>query len=338
MKEYKFEKKDVLWCQLENWYPIFKRFCPKTEFFQLDKNALNYLKSDGSIILPEEEAVPVPQPDIFGQIDSDDAFSDWSTDEEAEPVPHINPVPDLCRKIRRVIGERARKAVVPKLNWSCPSDALHFSPDASLKCMSPNEVFLLLKSSDKINHDLTYPFENCHDSDSTDESPVYTVALQEFAKLAPSREFRCFIRNKQPIAICSRSTTFSDDEEDFFDEVYEALLEFLDLQIIPKVELSSFVVDVYKKEAEGFLIFGFSPFGLPTWSMYFSWKELYDEDFGVEEPVYRFNEGEQVIGLSQDNRVPLDAIHISQGLDSQKLVDYMKLVKEGNLDGEGLQF
>ena len=53
--------------------------------------------------------------------------------------------------------------------------------------------------------------------------------------------------------------------------------------------------------------------------------------------MYRFNEGEQVIGLSQDNRVPLDAIHISQGLDSQKLVDYMKLVKEGNLDGEGLQ-
>jgi hypothetical protein len=138
------------------------------------------LKSDGSIILPEEEAVPVPQPDIFGQIDSDDAFSDWSTDEEAETVPHINPVPDLCRKIRRVIGERARKAVVPKLNWSCPSDALHFSPDASLKCMSPNEVFLLLKSSDKINHDLTYPFENCHDNSSESEkseSSVYTLAL-----------------------------------------------------------------------------------------------------------------------------------------------------------------
>jgi len=37
MEKYKFEKKDVLWCQLENWYPIFKRFCPKTEFFQLDK-------------------------------------------------------------------------------------------------------------------------------------------------------------------------------------------------------------------------------------------------------------------------------------------------------------
>ncbi|CAG5111819.1 Oidioi.mRNA.OKI2018_I69.chr2.g6091.t1.cds [Oikopleura dioica] len=134
MEKYEFGSKDVLWCQIENWYPIFKRFCPKTEFFPLDKSALNYLKSNDSIVLPEEEPEPAgPQPDIFGQIDSDDAFSDWSTDEEAESVPHVNPVPDLCRKIRRVIGERARKAVVPKLNWSCPSDALHFSPDQSLK-------------------------------------------------------------------------------------------------------------------------------------------------------------------------------------------------------------
>ena len=200
----------------------------------------------------------------------------------------MNPVPDLCRKIRRVIGERARKAVVPKLNWSCPSDALHFSPDQSLKCMSPNEVFLLLKSSDKINHDLTYPFENCHDS-ADSQSPTYTLALQEFAKLAPSREFRCFIREKKAVAICSRSTTFSDDEEDFFDEVYEELLEFLDLQIIPKVELSSFVVDVYKKEASGFLIFGFSPFGLPTWSMYFSWKVPVRSVFQVTSDKHAFS-------------------------------------------------
>jgi hypothetical protein len=43
MEKYKFEKKDVLWCQLENWYPIFKRFCPKTEFFQLDKVEISKL-------------------------------------------------------------------------------------------------------------------------------------------------------------------------------------------------------------------------------------------------------------------------------------------------------
>ena len=29
------------------------------------------------------------------------------------------------------------------------------------RCMTVNDVFLLLKSSDKINHDLTCPFEHC---------------------------------------------------------------------------------------------------------------------------------------------------------------------------------
>jgi hypothetical protein len=43
MEKYKFGKKDVLWCQLENWYPIFKRFCPKTEFLQLDKVEISKL-------------------------------------------------------------------------------------------------------------------------------------------------------------------------------------------------------------------------------------------------------------------------------------------------------
>ena len=51
MEKYEFGRKDVLWCQIENWYPIFKRFCPKTEFFPLDKVILWLLELFADLIL-----------------------------------------------------------------------------------------------------------------------------------------------------------------------------------------------------------------------------------------------------------------------------------------------
>ena len=46
----------------------------------------------------------------------------------------------------------------------------------------------------------------------------------------------------------------------------------------------------------------------------------------------------RVIPLPKDNRIPQDVLHISQGLDAQKLVDYAQLVQSGKLDGESLQW
>ena len=65
-----------------------------------------------------------------------------------------------------------KKQCVPKLNWSCPSDAVWQIPDNTLRVATVNELFLLVKSSDKINHDLTYPFENCVDCEETDVEEV----------------------------------------------------------------------------------------------------------------------------------------------------------------------
>ncbi|GIL92024.1 hypothetical protein Vretifemale_19517 [Volvox reticuliferus] len=45
--------------------------------------------------------------------------------------------------------------VVPKLNWSCPSDALWVSSSGSLACRNADQVVLLLKSSDRVVHDVT---------------------------------------------------------------------------------------------------------------------------------------------------------------------------------------
>jgi len=48
-------------------------------------------------------------------------------------------------------------AVFPKLNWSSPKDATWISTTGTLKCETVSEIFLLLKSSDYITHDLSQP-------------------------------------------------------------------------------------------------------------------------------------------------------------------------------------
>ena len=41
-----------------------------------------------------------------------------------------------------------------KLNWSAPRDATWISLGNSLKCTTPAQVYLLLKSSEFVQHDL----------------------------------------------------------------------------------------------------------------------------------------------------------------------------------------
>lgn len=52
--------------------------------------------------------------------------------------------------------------VFPKLNWSAPRDATWINAGENLKCMSPGEVIMLIKSSDFAIHDLCHAFDCCH--------------------------------------------------------------------------------------------------------------------------------------------------------------------------------
>ena len=124
--------------------------------------------------------------------------------------------------------------------------------------MTVNDIFLLLKSSDKINHDLTYPFEYCEDTTDDDtEGVTITLALQRFAKLKPISEFRCFVRDGMFIAFCSRDTAFHQNLPDKMDDLQPKIERFIEEEVIPNFELKSFVVDVYWKLDGTFYIFDF---------------------------------------------------------------------------------
>lgn len=95
----------------------------------------------------------------------------------------------------------------PKLNWSSPRDASWIATTNTLKCHNPADIFLLLKSSDFIAHDLAHAYEDCSDAAPEgcpkDEAGVQRrpktvqLILRKWFDLAPSMEFRCFVRDNE---------------------------------------------------------------------------------------------------------------------------------------------
>ena len=81
-----------------------------------------------------------------------------------------------------------------------PQDASWLLPPSSpLKCISPADVYLLLKSSDFIIHDLNPEtvFEGCHlDGGASSSLPPYDLELilRKWYPVDRSRELRCFVR------------------------------------------------------------------------------------------------------------------------------------------------
>lgn len=73
-----------------------------------------------------------------------------------------------------------------------------------LKCMSPADVYLVLKSSDFVQHDLSadHVFEGCETASSAQGSTSPTLnyelelVLRKWYPVDQSRELRCFVRQE----------------------------------------------------------------------------------------------------------------------------------------------
>lgn len=65
-----------------------------------------------------------------------------------------------------------------------------------LKCTSAEDVYLLLKSSDFIAHDLDHAYDDCEDvtEESSKTAPSYHLVLKKYFSMPKSHEFRCFVR------------------------------------------------------------------------------------------------------------------------------------------------
>lgn len=167
---------DILACQFTKWYPILKEKSIKSLTLELPDSFIEYLGEDG-IVLP---------------------VSGNNSIEIEDRSPNLKSFRSLENSIKSSIDTLGGEVFI-KLNWSAPIDALWMNC-GSAKCRNLEEVFLLLKSSDRIMFDIDRMFEKCIDI-STAPKINYHLVIRKWANLNPAMEFRLFVYNKNLVGI-----------------------------------------------------------------------------------------------------------------------------------------
>ncbi|KAI8970149.1 cell division cycle 123 [Mycotypha africana] len=307
--------KDVENCAFSNWYPKFKSHTFKSRIYNLSNEFVEYLNAGDGIYLVEDGQ---PKAANIEEIDSDTEETVFSESEHSQKTPNF---PEVEQFIRETIVEY-EGAVFPKLNWTSPRDAAWISATQSLKCTSPFDVFLLLKSSDFIYHDLNHAYEHCVDKDEHEEhQQQFTLVLRKWYDLQPSMEFRCFVKNREIIGITQRDTYFYPFLLDMKQDIEQLIYQFFEDTIREEFECNHYTFDIYveRKKDKVYLV-DFNPFSPATDSLLYHWNELMTFDIEKETPDIRIIESQaESDSLACNapkfatNMIPKDVIDLSSG-------------------------
>lgn len=139
-------------CAISSWYPSLRHVSIKTTLLPLNDEVVRYLLADGCFV-PADADCDADTPSGSEAADGEWSDGGWSDDgEDCDAA--ASRFPELEAAIAAAIRKHGG-SVFPKLNWSAPKDAA-WVLGGSLKCTSPRDVLLLLKSSDHISHDLCH--------------------------------------------------------------------------------------------------------------------------------------------------------------------------------------
>lgn len=185
---------------------------------------------------------------------------------------------DVHQKIQDAIAELGG-SVVPKLNWSSPKDALHMALSKNcMECKSANDIYLLLKSSIFITHDLEHAFDDCVDlprTSLTTNDIQYVLVLRPFFKINTAFEFRCFVRDRTLIGISQRDLKYVGYTEELMNDLQRRIQEFFDAKLKITFPDPNFVFDIYLPEPHNRIrLIDINPWAPRTDPLLFSWLEL----------------------------------------------------------------
>ncbi|KAJ2935149.1 hypothetical protein H1R20_g1941, partial [Candolleomyces eurysporus] len=339
----------ILSFQFSSWYPTFSDVSIKSTIVRpLSGEFREYLESESVFVPAGSENGPAES-----TLSDDEGEGNDDSDEEGGPSYAF---PDLDAKIRECINEYG--AVFPKLNFTSPRDASWILPPSSpLKCTSPADVYLLLKSSDFVNHDVNLDsvFEGCSklpavqdgtgtgvvgDNDSgTNGWPPYELelVLRKWYPVHPSREFRCFVRGGKLIGITQRDTNHYDflNEVSTQEKIVNSITSFWGDKIKPRRQgQSDYIFDfLLTRDLTRGHILDFNPYAPRTDSLLFSYEEL--RDLAAAAPPDRVPEFRYIDSPShpaasrnaptnQHNMVPYEAIELSSGKDIEEFAELWK--------------
>ncbi|KAI4138271.1 MAG: hypothetical protein LQ340_008062, partial [Diploschistes diacapsis] len=256
-------KSHILHCSVHHWYPIYRKLTPKTRLIPLPSAFTAYLRADGILLPPEPSTTPF-QPSTEQAIDSGFSEGEGDDDDAADDVesdPSQN-WPQVHAAIKAAIADLGG-TVHPKLNWSAPKDATWIAANNSMECTTANDVYLLLKSSDFVAHDLEQAFDDCSpDPQSRDTStptqaetarrgqhgveiPYHLALRKTVPALITSMEFRCFVRARRLVAVCQRDLNHYDFLAALVPVLQELLYDFFEAKLKMSFPDPDFVFDVY---------------------------------------------------------------------------------------------
>lgn len=239
---------------------------------------------------------------------SDNEFDDYN----AEPIGF----PTLETQITEIINDY--EAVVPKLNWSSPRDAMWINPGNSLKCTTIEDIFILLKSSDSIAHDLMAPFGV---DISINESVEYELVLKRWFQINPAHEFRCFVHNRRLLAIVQRDRAYYPFLNSEKSQIQDQIVQFFNSIVLSRfTELADFVFDVYlSSNLDRVWLMDIQPFSNVTDPVLLDWDYVDTLASNTEElqPIFRTVEQEEagkICDVGSVNRVPHDFVEGGQDI------------------------
>ena len=132
-KEWIVTEQHINNCKIVSWYNTFQKDTIKSILLPIPLPLVHLIASDG--IQVSRSLFPKP------------VTNEWEEEEKWEEEEEIGggqsilaEFPDFEREIVRGIEELGG-VVVPKLNWSCPTDVLWMSVDGTLKCRGPRTDF-----------------------------------------------------------------------------------------------------------------------------------------------------------------------------------------------------
>ena len=210
-------------------------------------------------------------------------------------------------------------SVMPKLNWSAPKDATWIAATNSMECRTPNDIYLLLKSSDFITHDLEQVFHDCEDDDSSNSSesssqttsseedpveehddelskiPYHLILRKTVPNWNPALEFRCFVRSRHLLCICQRDLNHYSFLPPLIPKLRSTIQNFFEKNLKETFKDENFVFDVYiPGPYERVWLVDINPWAPRTDPLLFSWLEILnmqgrEQSSGIDEGVIRLS-------------------------------------------------
>ncbi|KAI1659602.1 D123-domain-containing protein [Daldinia decipiens] len=319
----------IINCSYDSWFPKYRMSCIKSRIIPLSSEFIEYIREDGIILADDDGAEPEDDewesaPSSFRPpVEEVDSDSDSDEDEDEEPrLPPNQRFPELHQVIKDKIAELGG-AVAPKLNWTAPKDAAWISPHQNtIKCTSPNDIYLLLKSSNFITYDLEHAFDDCTSTGntSTGNAPTFkpVLVLRSYFNPHTAMEFRCFVKHRNLIAISQRDLHFYEFLKSLRPDIVGRISQLFNHKLRYTFPDGNFTFDVYIPEGEDEPLSRARLIDINAWaphtdSLLFDWKELLDMEVpspmlgvvgGAEEEVEAEDTDETSEDDNEDDFVP----------------------------------